>query len=286
MLKLLLEPYPHAETYARSATIALITGLFVALFLMYFQPFGIAEAEWHSNMAKLWLVAGYGLVTFVTMSFTTLLLPRFFPKVFSEADWTILKEIALISLTILLITLGNTLYSAAIHITPFSLESLTLMFAYTVVLGIFPAIVIVLVNYIYHLKLYHLQEKAIPVPSSATTVIQGDLEERFFAENEKDSLTLASNDLLYIESSDNYCTIYFMQENKVQKIVLRSSLSRLEQQVNDTAHIVRCHRSYMVNLQQVRAVSGNAQGYKFHLCHDNLLVPVARKNAALVEQFK
>ncbi len=282
MLKLLLQPYPHAETYARSATIALITGLFVALFLWYFQPFGLDE--W-THTYKFWFVMGYGLVTFVAMSITTLLMPRLMPRFFVESDWTILREIALISFTIFLISLGNTLYGAIFNITSVSFDGLLEMSAYTLVLGVFPAVVIVLVNYIYHLKIYHIQEQKITIPRSNETIIL-PLVECFIAENEKDKLSVNADDVLYVESSDNYCTIYFLQEEKCQKVILRSSLSRLEQQVNDKQHIVRCHRSFIVNLKQVAAVSGNAQGYKFHLHHNNMMVPVARKNASLVEQFR
>ena len=111
------------------------------------------------------------------------------------------------------------------------------------------------------------------------------------ADNEKDVLKLQPDDLLFIESSDNYCTIVHLKDEpvgagKLLKPLLRSSLSRLETQIN-RPHIVRCHRSYVVNLNRVERVTGNAQGYKLHLLNGQLQVPVARKyNDTLVTELK
>ena len=71
------------------------------------------------------------------------------------------------------------------------------------------------------------------------------------------------------------------------KLLLRSSLSRLEAQIIDRSNIVRCHRSYVVNLDRVERVTGNAQGYKLHLFGGQFQVPVARRyNDSLIGQLK
>jgi DNA-binding LytR/AlgR family response regulator len=111
------------------------------------------------------------------------------------------------------------------------------------------------------------------------------------ADNDKDKLILRSGNLLFIESSDNYCTIFHVKSNATgigqpAKLLLRSSLSRLEGQINQP-HIVRCHRSYIVNLDRIERVTGNAQGYKLHLLGGQFQVPVARRfNDGLIVQLK
>jgi len=84
------------------------------------------------------------------------------------------------------------------------------------------------------------------------------------ADNGKDILTLSPAELIFIESSDNYCTVYFFRDEKLQQRMLRGSLSRMESQLT-VGEIMRCHRSYIVNLKQVESVSGNAQGYKLRV---------------------
>ncbi len=59
---------------------------------------------------------------------------------------------------------------------------------------------------------------------------------------------------------------------------MRASLSRLAGQAAEQgAQLVRVHRSYLVNLQRVARVSGNAQGYRLHLSAPDVEpVPVGR----------
>ncbi|MDZ7899314.1 MAG: LytTR family DNA-binding domain-containing protein [Arcicella sp.] len=123
-----------------------------------------------------------------------------------------------------------------------------------------------------------------PQPSFAGNQIkESDLV--FTAENEKDTLTLSTQNLLYIESSDNYSTIVFLKDQQIVKELIRSSLTRLEGQIQAKT-IVRCHRSFIVNLDKVMKVSGNAQGFKLQLSETDFIVPVARKYSEIVYQFR
>ena len=106
-----------------------------------------------------------------------------------------------------------------------------------------------------------------------------------FAENEKDQFTLNGNDLYYIESSDNYCTVVYAEEGVLKKHLLRSSLTRIENQL-DSQKFVRTHRSYIANISKVASVSGNAQGYKLNLNQFDLQIPVARKYSFVIERLR
>jgi tetratricopeptide (TPR) repeat protein len=97
------------------------------------------------------------------------------------------------------------------------------------------------------------------------------------AENDKDKLEIHISSLLYIEASDNYSAIYYRQDKQIHKSLLRSSLKRMEEQLQEFDFIVRCHKSYIVNLSQITKVSGNAQGYKLHISDVQFEIPVSRK---------
>ncbi len=56
---------------------------------------------------------------------------------------------------------------------------------------------------------------------------------------------------------------------------LRISLSNILKQVQ-TQTIKRCHRSYIVNLDKVRNLKDNAQGYKLILSEMDFDIPVSR----------
>lgn len=65
-IKYLKQPFPKLESKWR---IIISISLFVAFFLMIFQPFGINYID--SNI-KFLILSGYGLVTFVALFITTL----------------------------------------------------------------------------------------------------------------------------------------------------------------------------------------------------------------------
>jgi DNA-binding LytR/AlgR family response regulator len=51
-------------------------------------------------------------------------------------------------------------------------------------------------------------------------------------------------------------------------------------------YFYRCHRSYLVNLNYIRHISGNATGYKLHLEGVNDLIPVSRNlNNEIIEKI-
>jgi DNA-binding LytR/AlgR family response regulator len=97
------------------------------------------------------------------------------------------------------------------------------------------------------------------------------------AENEKDKVEIYINELLYIEASDNYSSVYFKKHGEVKKQLLRGSLKRMEDQLKSCELVVRCHKSFIVNVSKISKVSGNAQGYKLHIPEIDTEIPVSRK---------
>lgn len=57
--------------------------------------------------------------------------------------------------------------------------------------------------------------------------------------------------LLYLESADNYVHIYYLDKNRTARFTLRNTIKRLEESLKGT-EIIRCHRSYMVNFEKVK----------------------------------
>lgn len=295
----LQQPYPHSESVAASARRAGLIGAFVGTFLLLFQPFDLDD--WQTTWKAL-KIGGFGFVTFSVLLFHSVLMPRLFPRYFSEARWTVGTEILFILTHILLIAVANRLYLSWLLDYPLS-GGWGWMLGITFLVSIFPTVGVVITNYITQLRRYSRQADVLSgqmVTSSASSATEAmaptlaaPAQLTLTADNEKDTLTLAATDLLAIESSDNYCTVFFWKAGRVAKELMRSSLSRLETQLSEQwagdsdDALVRCHRSYVVNLIAVERVSGNAQGYKLHLAGGQVVVPVARKyNDTLVKRLK
>ncbi len=263
-------------------------GTFIGLFLILFQPFGILD--WNDPNKNLYL-AGYGFVTFLCGLLLRFGIFKTFTKYHSETKWNIGKEILSIMLLILLITIGNCIYSIFIFNIQQSFQSFLGMLFAVLVIGIFPTVFGVMLNYIYQLKKYNqpivIQQSQVFDNQQVTDIVFDKKTINLIAENEKDTLNVSLENLFYIESSDNYSTVFYQKETdgKLQKELLRSSLTRLESQIL-SSNIVRCHRSFIVNLDKVIKVTGNAQGYKLHLSSHELLVPVARKYSEVIERLR
>lgn len=66
-------------------------------------------------------------------------------------------------------------------------------------------------------------------------------------------LSVAKENLLYIESADNYICIWYQKGEILKKKLLRITMKDISEQLADT-NIVRCHRSYMINLDLVKVM--------------------------------
>ena len=291
MLKILQQPYPFGEkSNIRLLIQSIGEGTFIALFLIFFQPFGVSE--WQDPNKNSYL-AGYGLITALCGIILRFAVFKTFPKYHSEATWNVGKEVLSIMMLILMIAAGNIVYSNLIFKFENGIISFLWMLLAVVIIGIFPATFGVMLNYIIQLKKFNQQIVAhhhhTPEITLAEQVsenkIQNSVLLKLIAENEKDSIELAVDSLYFIESSDNYSTIYFENQGKLQKELLRSSLTRLESQIS-SENIVRCHRSFIVNPDKVEKVTRNAQGYKLHLKSPELLVPDARKCSEIIERLE
>lgn len=71
-------------------------------------------------------------------------------------------------------------------------------------------------------------------------------------------------DLLYLEAADNYVIINYLDGKEQQKFMIRNSMKSLEDNFKSMG-IVRCHRSYCVNLDRVKIVRKEADGLVLEL---------------------
>ena len=63
-------------------------------------------------------------------------------------------------------------------------------------------------------------------------------------------LSVASDDIFYIASQDNYVEIRYELDGKLLNYLMRCRTTRLEKQLEGTS-LVRCHRSFIVNVDNV-----------------------------------
>lgn len=86
----------------------------------------------------------------------------------------------------------------------------------------------------------------------------------FYDEKGDLRLSVIRANLLYIESADNYVIIWYLNKGALTRFLLRNKLKTLEEQFSDT-NVLRCHRSYMVNLDQVKVIRREKDGIYLEL---------------------
>ena len=79
--------------------------------------------------------------------------------------------------------------------------------------------------------------------------------------DDKDTLrfSISSNNLLFIETADNYLEINYLNKGKVARFFLRNSMKAVEEKF-DSRPLLRCHRSYMINIEKIKVLRKEKDG--------------------------
>lgn len=283
----LKRPYYFEENLKRRVFFATLVAVFIFLFLYIFQPFQLSM--YPDN--KFLLVLGYGVVTLVVDMLFQVFLPFAIPTWFQAEKWTTGKEIALTLSMILCIGLGNLLYSNWIGVTSLSLPNLLLFEGYTLAVAIFPISFLVLgrerKKTTQHQALSHELSQRLSKQENHIEEAPKEIAEiSITASNGNIALTLHPDQINYLKSESNYVEIYFAAATKSEKTLIRNTLKAMEAQLVDK-QFFRCHKSYIVNLNKIERISGNAQGLKLHLKDSDKILPVSRKNNEVLKaRFK
>lgn len=89
-------------------------------------------------------------------------------------------------------------------------------------------------------------------------------------------LTINSDSLYYMESQDNYVKIYYINQGKLSSYMLRCRTKAIEENLAGTS-MVRCHRSFMVNVLKINHIKKGAKGRQIILDNDEIKpIPVSK----------
>lgn len=106
--------------------------------------------------------------------------------------------------------------------------------------------------------------------------------------DEKDEIrfTVLLEKVVYIESSDNYCIIKYINNEKISDFLLRTSLKKLSNELKSTP-IQRCHRSYMINFEHVSSLKKDNSDISFEFDVPNIKdIPISKSyNDKIMELF-
>lgn len=279
-----LREYLNRPTYAvdKPWTLAILNSTVIGLILAIFEPF-------HYKLNS--LIQFGVLLVFISLSFIASVLgfvvaPKIFKRFYDPDQWTIGKNILHCFLFLLFIGICTFIYDRYFLIkadfrTDFGSHGfyiilfIDMLAAFTI--GVIPLIFGLFIVENNALKRNLLEaQKLNKLLSERTRQEEATTETITLAGDTKDFISLVPENILYMEASGNYVDICYKEEAKEKHKLLRSTIKQMEEIMLDFNYFVRCHRAYIVNINHIRNISGNAQGYRLSLGNGIQEIPVSR----------
>ncbi|NPA37044.1 MAG: LytTR family transcriptional regulator [Chlorobi bacterium] len=257
--------FPFLDELRYRIVLVLIIMVYSVFFMVTFDPFTI------SSMLKLkWLgLVAMGLLGTVPIAISQLVIrPLIRIKTFKVKHFLLWFAAEVIALTILMAIMydDDSEYSF--------FKDFQTTFKYTALLAIiiysFAILIIVLIQV--------NKEK-----NTKNKITSKDIDLISFKdERDQVKFSVKRKDILYIESTDNYITVFFSNGGKVSKHMIRTSLKRVEESELSTK-LLRCHRSFIVNLENVEWMKKEGRNFVLKIREIESFIPVSR---SYIPQFK
>jgi hypothetical protein len=93
-------------------------------------------------------------------------------------------------------------------------------------------------------------------------------------------LSVSSSSLYYVESDDNYIIVWYTDsKGDLKRYMLRCRLKTVEESFKGSS-LVRCHRKYIVNMDKVKVLRKERDGYELDLDNDAIPpIPITKTYA-------
>ena len=260
------KPFPYLDSRKYRLIHVGIIMAYSVFFMVAFNPFGFDT--W---LSRGWVeLAGLAILGSIPIAISQLLVrPLIHIKTFSVKHFFIWFILELILLTVFM----SVVYSEPDYNF---FDDLRTTFKYTTLIIFLPYSFSILIIVLIQLN----KEKNLK-----KTLTSDDIDlVSFRDERDQVKFSVKSQDILYIESTDNYITVFFANEDedKVNRQMVRTSLKKVEE-AQLASKLLRCHRSFMVNLDNVLWMKKDGRNFVLKIKSINSFIPVSR---SYIPQFK
>jgi len=288
LLEKLDSPFPfYLNDDRKNVSFIFFVSLFVVFFLQVYHTT-------HQHALTVGHKFLFGGITFVVLFFNIIILPRMFPQTFDAEQWTIKKYILFTLLHCVVIGLVSALVEKLFLFPTCTFWELVVganrSVAQTGVITI-TIMTLFLRNNVLKQNLRSATQanrelNKIKTLKRETQAGNGQNLNLTLQSETSETLSFHLPDLLYIEADDNYSTVVWRDNQGIHKKLLRANLKNIESQINNN-FAIRCHRSYLVNVNAIGNISGNTNGYKLQILDTDIAIPVSRtKGKELMERIQ
>ncbi len=248
--------------------IAILAGAFSSLFLIFFQPFGVNNYDPTEKIRPVFIMAmlGMGLLVAVVILGNEFLVRPFTLKTSNRGTAFLWLFWNIVSISTAIFFYYNFLGNW--H--DFRWSSYLEFIGNISSMAVLPLILIY-----FYISNKRLKES---LSRSYDSTYKAGAKDTitFIAENNKDTFIVNLSHLLYLVSEDNYVAIFHLEDQTVCKTLLRQSLKNI-QESNLHDQLIRCHRSYMINLINLESMHGNRNKLTLKLKYTSNAIPVSRQ---------
>jgi hypothetical protein len=269
----LSQPAPVNDKPWLSVLLCVITVVFI---LALFEPFSFRL----NSLGQMWVLVGFALLTMLAASIEFVLFPVLFKRFYNPEKWDIGKSLLNNVCFLIMAGTGIVCYDYFLVMkqlpgyfpTGFYVDLLAVL-----TIGIIPLSIITIVS----------QNSALKRNLNSSKEINRILSERIkrhtateglitLSGSTKDSVTAKPENILYIEATGNYVNVHYKQDDKLTCKLLRTTIRQIEETLQQEPGFVRCHRTYIVNVDKIYNVTGNAKGYRLSIHDTPEEIPVSR----------
>jgi len=254
MFKFLRRPYPFNIDLKKNIKILFFVSLLIFVFLLFFQPFRVDALK---RIEKIYLISGLVIVTFLSLSLNLLFIPLALKKIFNTDKWNVKKEIIWNLWILFTIAGGYFVYFQMIGM----FEVDFVLIVKIIAVSIIPITALLAIKRNDLLRIYLKAAKEVNKKFEQKKN-EEEKKVQFISNYIKDNLTIKINSLLFVRSANNYVEIFWKDNNTIKKKMIRSTLKNIEETLKEYTNIIKCHRTSIVNIDNVKKVIDSSQGFK------------------------
>jgi hypothetical protein len=274
VFSLLLQPYPNKWVNPRRWQAEMLLGLVVVLVLLLFNPPFLGS---YTPANRVLVALLHGSICVCCLSSLRRVSVLMFPKIIEDEFWTGYKVLLINALDVLFIGAGNYLLAAILGKVSVSLESFVSFEIRIMMLGFlqltfWDILFQVFLNEKHHerAQLLNHQLRELPPnlvfsnphrsnPNAAAHFVV------IRAENPSENFKLWLEKGLFMQTEGNFVRVSYLESKQVKSVLICTNLRKMMEDLQNAPQYCRCHTNYLVNMNKIMSITGNAQGYQLEV---------------------
>ncbi|ADY30066.1 LytTR family transcriptional regulator [Cellulophaga lytica] len=251
----------YSKNWKHTFMIALLLGTFVSILLIALEPFDSNNEFSYKYL----ILSGYAFCLIIPILLVHPI-ENYFYKIQTKR-WFVLNECLYIIATAFIVFLFAFFYHFYV-VSGLSSFTSKLIWGFIKSFGI-PFTPIVVPFWLY------LRSKfgSIEVPLYNKENTKRNKTITIVGNNKSETLTIFESDFIFAKAQQNYVDVYYNTENGMQQKTFRSTLSNIMKQLPKAWQV---HRSYLVNLDYLKTVEGNARKRFIRISATEETIPISQ----------